>query len=166
MACVAALFASPALLPFPSTTSSMASCSCRLRPAVVARAPRQQPRGRRALRRFDEVRASRLTPLSVALARCARRDCQLGFSFSGRTAPWTETFLLWRRRRGARARRWKGCRRNGAASEAVAASALAGRSRRPRAGIGGFPSISRSRRSEAHRFFSVSFTLYRLHMAC
>ncbi|AQK42137.1 Protease Do-like 2, chloroplastic-like [Zea mays] len=55
MACVAALFASPALLPFPSTTSSMASCSCRLRPAVVARAPRQQPRGRRALRRFDEV---------------------------------------------------------------------------------------------------------------
>ncbi|EES17700.1 hypothetical protein BDA96_09G044800 [Sorghum bicolor] len=61
MACVAALFASPALLPFPSTTSSTASasasCSCRLRlrPAVVARAPREQPRGRRALRRFDEV---------------------------------------------------------------------------------------------------------------
>ncbi|PUZ64030.1 hypothetical protein GQ55_3G111400 [Panicum hallii var. hallii] len=55
MACVAALLASPALLPFPSTAS--ASCSCRLRPrpAVVARAPRQQPRGRRALRRFDEV---------------------------------------------------------------------------------------------------------------
>ncbi|XP_066361785.1 protease Do-like 2, chloroplastic [Miscanthus floridulus] len=59
MACVAALLASPALLPFPSTASSTASasCSCRLRlcPAVVARAPRQQPRGRRALRRFDEV---------------------------------------------------------------------------------------------------------------
>ncbi|CAL4895709.1 unnamed protein product [Urochloa decumbens] len=60
MACVAALFASPALLPFPSTAASStasASCSCRLRlrPAVVARAPRQQPRGRRALRRFDEV---------------------------------------------------------------------------------------------------------------
>ncbi|WVZ96266.1 hypothetical protein U9M48_041924 [Paspalum notatum var. saurae] len=64
MACVAALVASPALLPFPSTASSAASsssssssCSCRLRlrPAVVARAPRQQPRGRRALRRFDEV---------------------------------------------------------------------------------------------------------------
>ncbi|CAN6326677.1 unnamed protein product [Urochloa humidicola] len=54
MACVAAFFASPALLPFPSTASS-SSCSCRLRPAVVARAPRQQPRGRRALRRFDEV---------------------------------------------------------------------------------------------------------------
>ncbi|CAN6353749.1 unnamed protein product [Urochloa humidicola] len=54
MACVAALFASPALLPFPSTAAS-SSCSCRLRPAVVARAPRQQPRGRRALRRFDEV---------------------------------------------------------------------------------------------------------------
>ncbi|KAG2624599.1 protease Do-like 2, chloroplastic isoform X2 [Panicum virgatum] len=59
MACVAALLASPALLPFPSTASSTAtsSCSCRLRsrPAVVAHAPRQQPRGRRALRRFDEV---------------------------------------------------------------------------------------------------------------
>ncbi|CAN6336326.1 unnamed protein product [Urochloa humidicola] len=60
MACVAALFASPALLPFPSTAASptaSSSCSCclRLRPAVVARAPRQQPRGRRALRRFDEV---------------------------------------------------------------------------------------------------------------
>ncbi|OEL36653.1 Protease Do-like 2, chloroplastic, partial [Dichanthelium oligosanthes] len=59
MACVAALFASPALLPFPSTASSTASASCscrlRLRPAVVARAPRQQPRGRRELRRFDEV---------------------------------------------------------------------------------------------------------------
>ncbi|KAJ1261603.1 hypothetical protein BS78_09G042900 [Paspalum vaginatum] len=60
MACVAALVASPALLPFPSTaspTASSSSCSCRLRlrPAVVARAPRQQPRGRRALRRFDEV---------------------------------------------------------------------------------------------------------------
>ncbi|CAD6334642.1 unnamed protein product [Miscanthus lutarioriparius] len=53
MACVAALLA------FPSTTSSTASasssCRLRLRPAVVARAPRQQPRGRRALRRFDEV---------------------------------------------------------------------------------------------------------------
>ncbi|XP_062230746.1 protease Do-like 2, chloroplastic [Phragmites australis] len=48
MACVAALLASPpALLPFPSATSSaaLASCSCRLRSAVVAR----------ALRRFDEV---------------------------------------------------------------------------------------------------------------
>ncbi|KAG2616388.1 hypothetical protein PVAP13_3NG193501 [Panicum virgatum] len=61
MARVAALLASPALLPFPSTALSTAtsSCSCRLRlrprPAVVARAPRQQPRGRRALRRFDEV---------------------------------------------------------------------------------------------------------------
>ncbi|XP_062179702.1 protease Do-like 2, chloroplastic isoform X1 [Phragmites australis] len=57
MACVAALFvASPALLPFPSAASSAtsASCSCRLRPAVVARAPRHQ-RARRALRRFDEV---------------------------------------------------------------------------------------------------------------
>lgn len=56
MACVAALVASPALFPFPPTASSLASasCSCRLRPAIVAR---QQPRGRRALRRFDEVRA-------------------------------------------------------------------------------------------------------------
>ncbi|XP_039838217.1 DAR GTPase 3, chloroplastic-like isoform X2 [Panicum virgatum] len=54
MACVAALLASPALLPFPSTASSTATSSCS-RPAVVARAPRQQPRGRRALRRFDEV---------------------------------------------------------------------------------------------------------------
>ncbi|CAN6340611.1 unnamed protein product [Urochloa humidicola] len=54
MACVAALFASPALLPFPSAAAS-SSCSCRLLPAVVARAPRQQPQGRRALRRFDEV---------------------------------------------------------------------------------------------------------------
>ncbi|KAF8725870.1 hypothetical protein HU200_020434 [Digitaria exilis] len=54
MACVAALVASPALFPFLPTASSLASasCSCRLRPAIVAR---QQPRGRRALRRFDEV---------------------------------------------------------------------------------------------------------------
>jgi hypothetical protein len=28
-----------------------------------------------------------------------------------------------------------------------------------------FPLISRSRRSEAHRFFSVLFVLYRLHSA-
>ncbi|RLN30899.1 protease Do-like 2, chloroplastic [Panicum miliaceum] len=55
MACVAAL------LPLPSTASytASASCSChlrlRLRPAVVARVPRQQPQGRRPLRRFDEV---------------------------------------------------------------------------------------------------------------
>nr|CAB3460206.1 unnamed protein product [Digitaria exilis]CAB3502478.1 unnamed protein product [Digitaria exilis] len=57
MACVAALVSSPALFPFLPTASSLASasCSCRLRPAIVAR---QQPRGRRALRRFDEVRAS------------------------------------------------------------------------------------------------------------
>ncbi|KAF8762627.1 hypothetical protein HU200_009154 [Digitaria exilis] len=54
MACVAALVSSPALFPFLPTASSLASasCSCRLRPAIVAR---QQPRGRRALRRFDEV---------------------------------------------------------------------------------------------------------------
>jgi hypothetical protein len=49
MACVAALLPSPALLHFPST-SSPTSCSCRLRPAVVARAPRHQ-----RARRFDEV---------------------------------------------------------------------------------------------------------------
>ncbi|RLN36270.1 hypothetical protein C2845_PM03G36010 [Panicum miliaceum] len=69
MACVAALLASPALLPFPSTASYTASASCtcrlRLRPAVVARAPRQQPQGRRALRRFDEVRCVSL-PVSLA----------------------------------------------------------------------------------------------------
>ncbi|KAK3137504.1 hypothetical protein QOZ80_5BG0453150 [Eleusine coracana subsp. coracana] len=57
MACVAALFASSALLPFPSTASSVASassCGCRVRSTVVARAPRHQ-RAHRGLRRLDEV---------------------------------------------------------------------------------------------------------------
>uniref|UniRef100_A0A0E0KYG2 PDZ domain-containing protein n=1 Tax=Oryza punctata TaxID=4537 RepID=A0A0E0KYG2_ORYPU len=53
MAGVAGLFASPAF-PFPSTSASVSSCSCRFRPAV-ARAPRHTPPGRRVTRRFDEV---------------------------------------------------------------------------------------------------------------
>ena len=160
MACVAALLASPALLPFPSTASytASASCSCRLRlrPAVVARAPRQQPRGRRALRRFDEVPCvSLLCQWLLPDARGATASCASP-SLEG-AAP-TETLLLcclwaW----GVRARRWRGCRRSGAASEAVAA--LGGRSRRRRAGTGGLPSILRSRRSEAHRFFCLVYTL-------
>jgi hypothetical protein len=162
MACVAALAASPALLPFPSTAS--ASCSCRLRlrlrPAVVARAPRQQqPRGRRALRRFDEVRC-------VLACRCLA--CP-PLASTGRAsvecASLTDVRLLSGLGAPCRACRWRGCRRSGAASEEELAALRGRRRRRRREETGGSPLTSRSLRSEAHRI-ALFCLVNRLHTAC